>query len=173
MTLSMLERRRIEANILKQVYDELVARHGEEEARRVVAGVVRRAAVAQGREFREKEPGGTDLRTFADLLPLWTMEDALEIEVEERTDTRFAFKVKRCRYAEMYHAMGLGHIGHLLSCNRDGTFCEGYDPRIKLKRTQTIMQGAPCCDFDYSFAPEDGSNQPAAEATPASDKAPA
>ena len=35
------------------------------------------------------------------------------------------------------------------------------------------MQGAPCCDFDYSFAPEDGSNQPAAEATPASDKAPA
>ncbi len=169
MTLSMLERRRIEANILKQVYDELVERHGEEEARRIVAGAVRRAAVAQGREFREKEPGGTDLQTFADLLPLWTMEDALEIEVEERTDTRFAFKVKRCRYAEMYRAMGLGHIGHLLSCNRDGTFCEGYDPRIRLTRTQTIMQGAPCCDFDYSFTPEGEGRPPAAAA---SDEAP-
>jgi hypothetical protein len=47
--------------------------------------------------------------------------------------------------------MGLGEIGHLLSCQRDGTFCEGYDDRIKLKRTQTIMQGATHCDFDYTF----------------------
>jgi hypothetical protein len=47
--------------------------------------------------------------------------------------------------------MGLGEIGHLLSCQRDGTFCEGYDDRIKLKRTQTIMQGASHCDFDYTF----------------------
>ena len=156
MTLSMLERRRIEANILKQVYDELAARHGEAEARRVIAAAVKRAAVAQGREFKAKEPHGTDLWTFAELLPLWTMEDALEIEVEERTDARFAFKVKRCRYAEMYRAMGLGGIGHLLSCNRDGTFCEGYDSRIKLTRTQTIMQGAPYCDFDYRFEDGDG-----------------
>ena len=165
MTLSRLERRRIEANILKQVYDELVARHGEEEARRIIAGAVRRAAVAQGREFRDKESGGTDLQTFADLLPLWTMEDALEIEVEERTDTRFAFKVKRCRYAEMYHAMGLGHIGHLLSCNRDGTFCEGYDPRIRLTRTQTIMQGASHCDFRYRYVSDgdDAESPPATE----------
>ena len=41
------------------------------------------------------------------------------------------FNVKRCRYAETYRAMGLGEIGAILSCNRDGAFCEGYDPRIK------------------------------------------
>ena len=161
MTLSMLERRRIEANILKQVYDELAARHGEAEARRVIAAAVKRAAVAQGREFKAREPHGTDLRTFAALQPLWIMEDALDIEVDEQNDTRFAFKVKRCRYAEMYRAMGLGDIGHLLSCNRDGTFCEGYDSRIKLTRTQTIMQGAPYCDFDYRF--EEGAPEDAAE----------
>lgn len=51
----------------------------------------------------------------------------------------------------MYKEMGLGHIGHLLSCQRDGTFCEGYDPRLKLKRTQTIMQGATHCDFEYTY----------------------
>ncbi len=115
---------------------------------------MKRAAVAQGREFRAEAHGGTDLQSFADLLPLWTMEDALQIEVEERSDARFAFKVRRCRYAEMYRAMGLGDIGHLLSCNRDGTFCEGYDARIRLTRTQTIMQGASYCDFDYRFDPE-------------------
>jgi hypothetical protein len=37
----------------------------------------------------------------------------------------------------------------VLSCNRDATFCEGYDPRIKLTRTQTIMGGASHCDFRY------------------------
>ncbi len=47
--------------------------------------------------------------------------------------------------------MGLGEIGHLLSCQRDGTFCEGYDNRLKLERTQTIMQGATHCDFDYTY----------------------
>ena len=45
--------------------------------------------------------------------------------------------------------MGLGDIGDILSCNRDGAFCEGYDPRIKLTRTQTIMGGASHCDFRY------------------------
>ena len=34
--------------------------------------------------------------------------------------------------------MGLGDIGALLSCNRDGAFCEGYDTRLELTRTQTM-----------------------------------
>ena len=67
------------------------------------------------------------------------------------TDTSFVFNVTRCRYARCTTRMGLGEIGHLLSCSRDGTFCEGYDDRIKLKRTQTIMQGASHCDFKYKY----------------------
>jgi hypothetical protein len=76
--------------------------------------------------------------------------------VKEATPTSYVFNVTRCRYAEMYKEMGLGEIGHLLSCNRDATFCEGYDDRIELKRTQTIMQGASHCDFDYKLVEEKG-----------------
>jgi hypothetical protein len=54
----------------------------------------------------------------------------------------------------MYRDMGLGEIGHLLSCQRDGTFCEGYDSHLKLTRTQTIMQGADQCDFTYTYEKE-------------------
>jgi hypothetical protein len=50
--------------------------------------------------------------------------------------------------------MGLGEIGHLLSCQRDGTFCQGYDERLELTRTQTIMQGASHCDFRYVYEGE-------------------
>ena len=67
----------------------------------------------------------------------------------EEGDEAVSYNVTRCRYAEMYREMGLAEIGHLLSCGRDGTFCTGYDPRIKLERTQTIMQGASHCDFRY------------------------
>jgi hypothetical protein len=43
----------------------------------------------------------------------------------------------------MHRAMGLGDIGHLLSCNRDGTFCESYDSWIELTRTQHYAGRAP------------------------------
>jgi hypothetical protein len=37
----------------------------------------------------------------------------------------------------MYHEMGLGEIGHLLSCARDEKFIVGYAPDVELTRTTT------------------------------------
>lgn len=151
--LSMLEKRTIEAELLKEVYETLKASHGEEVARQTIAESVRRSAIEQAKAFAAAAPGGTSLKAFQDVMPLWTKGGALEIEVQEQTDTSFRFNVVRCRYAETYKAMGLGEVGHLLSCNRDGAFCEGYDPRLKLARSQTIMQGASHCDFKYTYEP--------------------
>jgi hypothetical protein len=149
--LSMLEKRKIEAGILKEVYETLKESHGETVAKTTIAESVRRSAIEQARQFAAAAPGGTSLKAFQDVIPLWTKGGALEIEVQEKTDTSFVFSVVRCRYAETYKAMGLAEIGHLLSCNRDGAFCEGYDPRLKLERSQTIMQGASHCDFKYRY----------------------
>ena len=149
--LSMLDKRKIEAEILKEVYETLKASHGVEVAKQTIAESVRRSAIEQARQFAATAPGGPSLKAFQDVMPLWTKGGALEIEIKEQTDTRFAFNVTRCRYAETYKAMGLGEIGALLSCNRDGAFCEGYDPKLKLERTQTIMQGASHCDFKYRY----------------------
>jgi hypothetical protein len=149
--LSMLEKRKIEAEILKEVYQTLKESHGAEVAKKTIAESVRRSAIEQARAFAASVPGGTSLKSFQDIQHLWTKGGSLEIEVKEQTDTSFTFNVVRCRYAETYKAMGLGEIGHLLSCNRDGAFCEGYDPRLKLERTQTIMQGASHCDFKYRY----------------------
>ena len=148
--LAMLERRRIEAQILKHVYDTLKEREGAATAERTIAEAVRRSAVEQARQMAAAA-GSTSLQTFIDRQELWTRGGALDTEVIEKSDARYRFNVTRCKYAEMYRAMGLGEIGHLLSCQRDATFCEGYDPRLKLRRSQTIMQGASHCDFDYSF----------------------
>jgi hypothetical protein len=149
--LSILEKRKIEAEILKEVYETLKASHGEAVARKTVEESVRRSAIEQARTFAASVPGGTSLKSFQDIQHLWTRGGALEIEVKEQSDTTFTFNVVRCQYAETYKAMGMGEIGHLLSCNRDGAFCEGYDPKLKLERTQTIMQGASHCNFKYTY----------------------
>ncbi len=145
----MLERRRIEAEILAHVYATVKEARGVDEARRVVAESVRRSAIAQGRAMAAAQGGTPGLAGFEAIQPLWTRGGALEVEVRENNAEVFAFDVTRCRYAEMYRDMGLAEIGPLLSCQRDGAFCEGFDPRIKLTRTQTIMQGASHCDFRY------------------------
>ncbi|MGC9419141.1 MAG: L-2-amino-thiazoline-4-carboxylic acid hydrolase [Rhodovulum sp.] len=147
--LPILERRRIEAMILKHVYDVISERSGKAEAEAVIGETCSRSAIEQGKHLAEDLGRAPDLEDFAAILPNWTREDALEIEPIETSADRMDFNVTRCRYAEMYREMGLGEIGHLLSCNRDGDFCIGYNPEIELTRTQTIMQGASHCDFRY------------------------
>ena len=147
--LGILARRKIEAAVIAPIYEEMRAAFGEESARDVLRRAIRRAAIAAGAEMAARTPGGADLESFKSILHLWTQDDALTIEVLAEVPGVLDFNVRRCRYAETYRAMGLGEIGVFLSCNRDGAFCEGYDPRIELTRTQTIMGGASHCDFRY------------------------
>ena len=151
--LGILARRRIEAAIIAPVYDEMRKAVGEDKARDILRRAIRRAAIDAGTEMASRAAGGADLESFKAILPLWTKDDALTIEVVDDKPGVLDFNVRRCRYAETYRAMGLGEIGEILSCNRDGAFCEGYDPRIKLTRTQTIMRGASHCDFRYRADP--------------------
>ncbi len=151
--LGILARRRIEAAIIAPIYEEMREAVGEEKARDILSRAIRRAAIEGGAEMASRAPGSADLESFKSIQHLWTKDNALEIEVLDDRPGVFDFNVTRCRYAETYRAMGLGKIGDILSCNRDGAFCEGYDPRIKLTRTQTIMGGASHCDFRYRSTP--------------------
>ncbi|MBU0723988.1 MAG: L-2-amino-thiazoline-4-carboxylic acid hydrolase [Alphaproteobacteria bacterium] len=150
-TLPIIQRRRIEAEILKQVYDVAKDSVGRETAQTIIGEAVRRSSIAQAESFAALEPEGTSMASFIRLYDLWKADDALQVDVKRQDDVHFDFNVTRCRYAEMYKDMGLGEIGHLLSCQRDGTFCEGYDANIQFERSQTIMQGASHCDFRYTY----------------------
>ncbi|MFO1090722.1 MAG: L-2-amino-thiazoline-4-carboxylic acid hydrolase [Hyphomicrobiales bacterium] len=146
-----LTKRRLQAQVVGAIYREMVEQIGEAKAAEILDSAVRKAAIAEGREFAAKAAGETSMASFIKLYELWTADGALEIDVLEASDERFDFDVTRCRYAETYRDMGIGKIGHLLSCNRDGTFCQGYDPNITLERRQTIMDGAPTCTFRYRY----------------------
>jgi hypothetical protein len=123
-------------------------------ARQTVVEIARQ----QGAELAQSM-GGCTLAHFAATLENWMKDDALQIQVLEQNEEHFDFNVTRCRYAEMYRSLGIPELGELLSCNRDGALIEGFNPGIELTRTQTIMAGAPFCDFRYTLkgkTPETG-----------------
>ena len=148
--LPIIEQRRIEANVIKPIYEQMKASLGEEQAKQILASAIRNDSISQGQAYAADLPvEQTGLHGFHSLLPQWTANGALEVEPLAESENEVSYNVTRCRYAEMYQEMGLAEIGHILSCGRDGTFCTGFNPKIKLTRTQTIMQGASHCDFRY------------------------
>jgi hypothetical protein len=148
-SLGVLTRREIEARILAPVIDALGQRFGRDEVVAIVRDVVVSIAREQGRAMAAT-CADRSLAGFAGALEPWTRDGALELRVLEQTDERLLFDVTRCRYAEMYRALGIPELGAALSCSRDAALIEGFNPGVTLTRTQTIMQGAACCDFRYT-----------------------
>ena len=145
----VLTRREIEARILAPVLDAFAREFGRE---RVVA-LAREAIAAVARDQGQAmaaDGGDTSLPGFFARWEPWTRAGALELRVIESTDERLAFDVTRCRYAEMYRSLGIPELGEVLSCQRDAALIDGFAPDVTLTRTQTLMQGAPCCDFRYA-----------------------
>ena len=133
-------------------FDEMVEQLGLNQASSILRDAIRKAAIHEGKYFREMSDSKTSImENFIALYDLWKANGALEMEVLHESKSKFDFNVTRCRYAEMYREMGLVKIGHLLSCNRDGTFCEGFEPLLKLVRGQTLMEGSSCCTFRYTL----------------------
>lgn len=144
----LLQRREIEAKIIAPLIRAFAAEVGEDRAREILADVIRRLAEQAGCDAATTL-GGNGLAELKQVVAGWRANGALELTVVRDDADAFAFDVTRCRYAELYHALGLADLGPLLSCNRDGALIAGFNPGIAFRRTQTIMQGAIHCDFRY------------------------
>ncbi|MBN2149067.1 MAG: L-2-amino-thiazoline-4-carboxylic acid hydrolase [Anaerolineales bacterium] len=148
-SVGVLMRREIEARLLIPLLQSLEEQFGREGVRQVLREVILKIAHQQGIQIAQST--GSTLAHFAASLDAWQKGDAMQIEKLEQSERRFNFNVRRCRYAEMYAALGAPELGVLLSCNRDAALIEGFNPHIRLTRTQTIMEGAEYCDFRYEM----------------------
>jgi predicted ArsR family transcriptional regulator len=146
--IGVLKRREIEARILLPLIDALAQEFGRDRVVPLVRDTIVKIAQEQGRELAQRM-GGDSLGRFATALEDWKKGDAYRMDMLEQSEERFSFNVTKCRYAEMYRALGIPELGALLSCNRDFALVEGFNPEVKLTRTQTIMEGASHCDFRF------------------------
>ena len=145
----ILQQRRIEAGVIKPLVEAFAQELGPEKTKAIVTEVVTQLAQEKGEEIRLTVPDDT-VDSFASTWEPWFRDDALEIELLALNDEAYHFNVTRCRYAEMYHDLGLADLGFTLSCNRDANLIKGFSDKYELERTQTIMEGATHCDFRYN-----------------------
>jgi hypothetical protein len=149
--LTLIEQREIEARIVGPLIRAFAADLGTQRTLAIVREVISQLARDSGADLA-RALGECTLEVFSRSLDRWRQNGALEIDVLEQSPERLEFNVTRCRYAEMYRALGLGDLGASLSCQRDYSLAQGFNPDIQLTRTQTIMEGAPHCDFRFRLA---------------------
>ncbi|MCA1989630.1 MAG: L-2-amino-thiazoline-4-carboxylic acid hydrolase [Desulfarculus sp.] len=150
----LIARREIEARIVAPLIEAFGAELGREKALAQLERVIAQLALASGQEMARQVTENT-IAALDTVVRFWGYDSAMEVERLAQNNQRYDFNVRRCRYAEMYRELGLADLGLVLSCQRDFAFFEGFNPRIKLTRTQTIMQGADHCDFRFSLRGED------------------
>jgi predicted ArsR family transcriptional regulator len=151
---SLLDKTRIQAQVLVPVLRALRAELGKDKADAIVKQALRDwskqlfAAIGDSIE-------GSPKRKWATLHTALREVSEREVEVEMRRHDKEAleFDVTHCRFAEFFRALGEPELGALLICETDFDIASAGDGEVSLDRAQTIMRGAPTCTFRYKFAP--------------------
>ncbi|HET9208133.1 MAG TPA: L-2-amino-thiazoline-4-carboxylic acid hydrolase [Burkholderiaceae bacterium] len=154
MDIPLIERVKIQAQVLVPMVKALQAELGEERANALVRRTLGDLYRAYGDKWWRAK-GSPDLgEAMAGAFEAFAAGAALEYTVRKQTADAFDVDVTRCRYAQFYQALGVPELGFLLTCAADFPMAEGYGADVQLQRTQTLMQGASHCDFRYARSPQ-------------------
>ncbi len=58
-------------------------------------------------------------------------------------------RVSECLTATVFREADAAHIGYAAVCHADFALPEGFNPKIRLVRTKTLMKGHDCCNHRY------------------------
>ena len=152
--ISLLEKTRIQAQVLVPVMRAMRAEIGRERADALVRDALREwskqifAAIGNGIE-------GSPGRKFAKMNNALAevTEHEVTFNMHRNDETAREFDITSCRFAEFFRAIGEPELGALLVCHTDTDIAEAGGRDVQFNRTQTLMQGASCCNFRYKFAP--------------------
>lgn len=148
--INRIEKRAIEASAVAPIIQAVAQRIGKKEALAILQEVNEKEAFERGVSIRNKL-GHTGIPELVEDVATWGIGGVLEMKVIEQTSETYHFNITRCPYFEKYRELGLAEYGVALSCCRDEPFARGFNPQLKLERSQTIMKGADYCDFRYSL----------------------
>ncbi|NCC05987.1 MAG: L-2-amino-thiazoline-4-carboxylic acid hydrolase [Proteobacteria bacterium] len=150
--MSMIAARTAQAGLAARIFTSLKAHLDPLLAGKILTEAIQSDAMAAGQAFARQAPEGPNLKHFATVLERWREDNALVIEDVELSDDTLNFVVTNCAYARVYAEMSLEpELGFILSCARDEPFAHGYSPCLDMQRSETIMQGRPCCRFTFTW----------------------
>jgi len=96
-----------------------------------------------------KRLGKSDFKSYISIFRDPRMLASLNMEIIEDTDTVFEIRVTDCLAAEAFLPHKAGDIGYAAVCWGDYNWASDFNPKIKLIRDKTLMQGHDCCNHKY------------------------
>lgn len=93
--------------------------------------------------------GKSDFKSYISIFRDPRLLASLNMEIIEDTDTVFEIRVTDCLAAEAFLPNKAGDIGYAAVCWGDYTWASHFNPKIKLIRDKTLMQGHDCCNHKY------------------------
>jgi len=152
--LSLLEKTRIQAQVLVPLLRGLRAELGKDKADAIVRQALRDwsrelfAAVGASVEGSPRRKWAAMHTAMAEIT-----ERDVTTEMIRHDKEVLEFDITQCRFAEFFRALGEPELGALLICATDFDIAAAGDGEVSFTREETIMQGAPRCTFRYKFAP--------------------
>lgn len=152
--LSLLEKTRIQAQVLVPVLRALRAALGKEKADAIVKDALRQwskdlfAAIGNSVEGSPRRKWAAMHTAMAEMT-----ERDVTVAMRRKDKEALEFDITQCRFAEFFRALGEPELGALLICATDYDIAAAGDGEVTFAREQTLMQGAPSCTFRYKFAP--------------------
>jgi predicted ArsR family transcriptional regulator len=152
--LSLLDKTRIQAQVLVPVLRALRSELGKERADAIVKQALRDWSKQLFAAVGESVDGGPRRKWAAMHTALAEItEQEVMVEMRRQDKEALEFDVTHCRFAEFFRALGEPELGALLICETDFDIAAAGGSEVSFTRDQTIMQGASCCTFRYKFAP--------------------
>jgi len=93
-----------------------------------------------------------DFATFIELSKMRKnrfVQHVLTDEVVEQTETFVHSKITECLWSKIFRESNAADIGYAAVCYPDFAMASAFNPKIKLVRPTTLMEGHACCDFNY------------------------
>jgi predicted ArsR family transcriptional regulator len=97
---------------------------------------------------KAKKNGSNSIEDILKLLWEPLKNEGFQYE-EEKTATGYQMKCTYCPIVDLAKYLGITKEAFHMFCGSDFYIVEGFNPKIGLKRTKTLMQGDDCCDHFY------------------------
>jgi predicted ArsR family transcriptional regulator len=152
--ISLLDKVRIQAQVLVPVMRALRTELGKDKADALVRSALRdwskEIFAAIGADIE-----GSKRRKWATLQAALTEVTEREVTYDMHRQDKEAleFDVTSCRFANFFRSLGEPELGALLVCQTDFDIAAVSEGAVHLEREQTLMQGGSCCTFRYKFEP--------------------
>ncbi len=87
--------------------------------------------------------------SFKNILVDRFWKHVLTLDIVEDTDTAFEVKIKECLWAKTFREADAAEIGYAAICHGDYGYASAFNPKVKMIRTKTLMQGHDICNHRY------------------------